>query len=245
MPRNLSRILVISAVWLCFSPSSASAKLFLITHGDTIKNLGSVNHPGMQEELRKLGKSTQSVGFKYSYFGIFWIDFWTWGGEYCLYQGNQYHPIPKEAAAQCLGKSVGELSTPFWYTFPPGLVIIGAIVLIAIPCVMIANAKQRRVKALFNDDRYLKAMELLTLPQVRYHEAMTKWEVESAAAREASQPEPSPPEPPAPDAGHEEAITSLVREGIPREEAEQNLQAMFEHIAQQQQQQVDQTAVPQ
>ena len=42
------------------------------------------------------------------------------------------------------------------------------------------------------------------------------------------------PSPPAPDAGYEEAVLSLVREGIPREEAEQNLQAMFDHLAGQQ-----------
>jgi hypothetical protein len=220
-------------VFLC-GPSSASAKIVLITHGDTIKHLGDILDPTEKQQLQQAYGFVPAVGFKYSYFGIFWLDLWTWGGEHCYYRDKNYEPIPKDRAAKMLGKSPGDLKPPFLYTFPPGLLVLGGIVLISIPIVIANKAKENRVKALFADERYRAALEQLGQPQARHAEAMARWEEDARLAREANQPEPPQPVPPASDAGYEEAVMSLVREGIPREEAESKLNAMLAALAQQQ-----------
>jgi len=64
------------ALWL--QPAAAHAKgIILITHGDTINHLGDV-----ASEYRGAGLPATTVGYKYSSFGVFWLDLWTWGGTY-------------------------------------------------------------------------------------------------------------------------------------------------------------------
>ena len=70
------------------------------------------------------------MGYKYGYFGVFWIDLWTWGGEYCVYEGNRYRPIQPAEAALLVGKQQRELSTPPGYRFPLGWLILGPLIVI-------------------------------------------------------------------------------------------------------------------
>jgi hypothetical protein len=57
------------------SPSAASAKgIVLITWGETISHVGDASPQARQ----MLG--TRQVGYKYGYFGVFWLDLWTHGG---------------------------------------------------------------------------------------------------------------------------------------------------------------------
>ena len=72
-------------VYVLFSPSEASAKFFLITTGETISDVGS----------GKDGNKSVKIGYKYDYAGLFWIDFWTWGGEYCVYEGTNFRQAPQ------------------------------------------------------------------------------------------------------------------------------------------------------
>ena len=88
-------LLLVAAVLL--SPSQARAGVILITHGDTISHIGEV-----APEFRS-PKLPQRVGFKSSYFGVFWIDLWTWGGEFCAYEGDRYQPISRAEAARLIG----------------------------------------------------------------------------------------------------------------------------------------------
>jgi hypothetical protein len=106
------------------SPSEASAKFFLITTGDTMKEIGIAKGPNGE---------TARIGYKYSYGGLFWLDFWTWSGTYCVILGEkEYFPLTEAEAAELLGKPAGSLSPPFFYRFPPGLMIVGALVVIGI-----------------------------------------------------------------------------------------------------------------
>jgi len=113
--------------YVLLSPSQASAKFFLITHGDTITDLGPIKVKG--EDMP--ANVPLKVGYKYSYGGLFWVDFWTWDGTYCIYHDKSFEPISEEVAAGLLGKSPGELSRPFFYRFPPGLMILGVVAVIA------------------------------------------------------------------------------------------------------------------
>ena len=106
----------------------------LITHGDTIKELGEPKTPKTAGATGGL-----KVGYKYSYFGLFWCDLWTWGGEYCLFIPKEglfgkarYEPISQAQAAEYLGTPADQLPKPFLYSYPLGLLIIGAIVALSV-----------------------------------------------------------------------------------------------------------------
>jgi hypothetical protein len=196
--------LLVAAGILCGAPE-ASAKIILITHGDTISHVGEIS-PNLQAQVQQnLKKSGLKVGFHYSYFGVFWLDLWTWGGEYCVYDGQGYAPISPDQAAFFLGKSESDLSKPFNYKFPIGLDILAGLAVIGIIAGIMNKRSQRKTQALFDDPRYRKAMDIFT----------------EHADKEAAAP---PPEGTAPGrAGFEAAVRYLETEGIPPQEAEKNL----------------------
>ena len=111
MRHLLSRCVSLAALAFFFNPGPACAKgIILITRGETINEVGKITNPGQLQ----LG-GTVSVGYKYSYFGVFWLDLWTWGGEYCVYDGDRYAPIQPAQAAELLGKPERSLGAPFLY----------------------------------------------------------------------------------------------------------------------------------
>lgn len=134
------------AAFFFLSPGRASAKgIILITHGDTINRVAEVKDPHLLQLLRKTGEwKNPAVGYKYSYFGIFWLDLWTWGGEYCIYEDKKYDPLTPELAALAAGVSESELKKPFLYRFPLGLTILVGIVALAAP---LAWLRRRRESA--------------------------------------------------------------------------------------------------
>src|SRR5437879_1028643 len=134
MPRPLFASLALLA--FLGLPSGAEAKIILITHGDTVKHLGDVR----TDPQVKL--PADKVGFKYSHFGIFWLDLWTWGGEYCLYAEKEYWPIPEELAAALLQPSGATPGKPFFYRVPPGLAIVVFLVALG----LIAKVRARRAQ---------------------------------------------------------------------------------------------------
>jgi hypothetical protein len=105
---------------LLLSPGQAGqahASLFAITTiGDRIAHVGDGGH----EAWRLHG--SQQVGYKYRRCAFFWLDLWTWGGTYCVYEEltQKYKPIDTAEAARLLGKNVSELETPSGYRFPRG-----------------------------------------------------------------------------------------------------------------------------
>jgi len=105
--------------YVLLSPAEASAKgLVFVTWGDTISHVGDVPLADRQD----LGANR--VGYKYRYFGVFWVNLWIWGGEYCVYEGKRYRAIPRAEAARLLGKTDAELGIPFLYRFPLGCLIL-------------------------------------------------------------------------------------------------------------------------
>jgi len=107
-------------------PRTAEAgKLMLITHGDQIRELTPT--PGAPDLVKVDGLK---IGYVNSYGGLFWIDFWTWGGQYCVYAAENQREcqvIPPGVAATMLGVPEDQLPTPFFYRFPLGLVILAGL----------------------------------------------------------------------------------------------------------------------
>ncbi|MFO0969651.1 MAG: hypothetical protein U0793_29180 [Gemmataceae bacterium] len=215
------------------SPSEASAGVVLVTWGDTISHIGDVPPQNRQNPGASKGQNlvANRVGFKYGYWGMFWIDMWTHGGTYCVYEGDRYHPITEAEAARLLGKSVDELSTPFLYKVPLGWMIFGPLILLAailgIINTAIQDSRRNELERLFNDTRYQKALEKL-------NESLAKQPAATPAA-EGAGPESSSDETrfsPALEAG----VQHLIESGIPREEAVRNLTMMVQVLIRAQQQ---------
>jgi hypothetical protein len=76
------------------------------------------------------------VGYKYSYAGVFWLDIWTWDGEFCVYKGGglmddtSYVSIDKATAAELMGKTEDQIGIPFVYRFPLLLLILGGVAVV-------------------------------------------------------------------------------------------------------------------
>lgn len=230
LPRGLA--LAVAALFF-LNPGRASAKLILITWGDTINHLGEINNPVYQKTLRNEGRAKlPAVGFKYTSFGIFWLDLWTWSGEYCLFEDKTYQPIPASLAADLMGVPESSLSKPFLYRYPLGLLILIGIVTVGVPVAWLRGAEGRRIRRLFSDARYHQALSILADHSTRRQEAREQWQAAVQQAKERDEEPPPEPVPPQPDdGGFEEAVLHLVREGIPREEAEKNLSTMLHALA--------------
>jgi hypothetical protein len=125
---RLVALAVVLGVWML--PSKAEAKGFvLITHGDGVKHLADVSAE-MKDSVRKAtGQDGTKVGYCHSYFGVFWIDLWTWNGHHCLYKDRTVWKLEPSEAADLLKVDQKKLSKPFTYMFPPGLVIIVLLIL--------------------------------------------------------------------------------------------------------------------
>jgi hypothetical protein len=107
------------------TPSQANAKgIILITWGETITHLGDVS---AQNRDNVQGSK---VGYHWRYVGTFWLDLWTWGGTYCVYEGNTYGPIEASDAARLMGKQENDLQKPFLYRWPLGWLTIFPFVLV-------------------------------------------------------------------------------------------------------------------
>lgn len=199
------------------TPAEARAGL-LITHGDTIKHLGDVPAPMKKDLPQELGGA--AVGFKYSYFGVFWLDLWTWDGGYCLFKDKRFAPLTAAQAALMLNKQESELESPFLYRFPLGLLILAGVVLLVMVGMIAELRSQKRTSLLLEDPKYQHAVALL-LDHERKDEA-------TRAARQASGALPAgPTEDEARLNAFEAAVAYLINEGVPREEAVANLRKVL------------------
>jgi hypothetical protein len=152
-------ILVLAFAAVTLAPSTAQARrggIILITYGDSIKDLAQVPAELAPVIEKATGQSGLRVGFKYSYFGLFWLDLWTWGGDFCLYRDRSFIPLKPEMAAALL-KTNGTPSKPITYTIPPLLPVLGILIVLGVIASR-AQAERERAKKLFSDVRYLHVM---------------------------------------------------------------------------------------
>ncbi len=193
---------------------SSAAKLLLITRGDGFSDLGPNQGKALPQELMGF-----KVGYKYSYFGLFWVDVWRGSGEYCLYREKEFIPITKAQAAEHLGVSENEVKEPFFYDLPPGLIVIAALVVLGIGMKIHDNVKKRNVMALVTDPRYSQALDI-------FREKIQENETAKAAALEKNEAAPALVDP------MSAAVDHLVSTGIERSEAEQKFGTVLSYAMQ-------------
>lgn len=104
--------------------SRAEAKFFLVTSGNSIADISELP-PEVQNKMEEPG---WRFGYYYNYFGLFWLDAWTWGGEFCLYKGNKYQKISREDAKNIIPANL--VSEPFFYSYPSLLLLLLLLLLI-------------------------------------------------------------------------------------------------------------------
>lgn len=159
--RRLAWAPLLALVFTLLAPARAEAKgILLFTHGDTVSKLADVP-AAQQEAVRAATRANPAIGYHYSYVGAFWVDLWTWGGEYCLFEGNRVWTLQPEQAAQLLGVPVADLPKPLLYRFPPllMLLLLGAA---GFGAIMVAEArKKREADGLIADPRYAQAQQIL------------------------------------------------------------------------------------
>ncbi len=110
--------------------SPAHAKGFvLFTRGEDISKVADIPQQLLEQVKQNTGTASPAIGYKYGMFGVFFLNIWTWGGEYVIFDGDSYGDLGAEGAAQMLGVSAADLPKPFTFHFPPGLLVIVVLVL--------------------------------------------------------------------------------------------------------------------
>ncbi len=152
----------LACVTACFllALSEARAGVVLITRGETICHLGDACPPApppavppappdRRDREANTPAPNRGVGYKYGYWGIFWIDLWTWGGEYCVYEGDRYRPISRGEAARLMGKPETELGTPLLYRVPLGWFIFAPLIVLLSSLIVLMAVKDLANRARF------------------------------------------------------------------------------------------------
>lgn len=115
-------------------PHAMEAKgIVLFTHGDTIWKITDKQ----TDDLRTEGLS---IGYKFWYGGLFWIDFLTSDGTFCLFKGDSYQPITEAQAEELAGE---DLASPFLYRWPLGWLIVGALAVLFVGSKLLSGAKTK------------------------------------------------------------------------------------------------------
>lgn len=153
-------LLLVFLACLSLTPRRSEAKIpFLITYGDSISQLGPLP-VDKKEILEKVTRPGAEVGYKYSYFGLFFLDLWTWGGEYCLFHEKSFWSLKPEQAAELLGVPVEKLPKPFFYRFPSLLSVLVLGILGLIILGRFVKSDEEEAVELMKDERYREALEL-------------------------------------------------------------------------------------
>ena len=180
---------------LSFTPRRSEAKVpFLITYGDSISQLAPLP-TDKKEILEKATRAGVEIGYKYSYFGLFFLDLWTWGGEYCLFHEKSFWSLKPEQAAELLGVPADKLPKPFFYRFPSLLSLLVLGILGLLIASRFIKTDEEEAAELLKDERYREALELFR----------KAWNEASAAPAAPPAPAADAASPPAAKEGTEES----------------------------------------
>jgi hypothetical protein len=145
--RPLSRLLFFVFATLLIGAGQAQARrgFKLFTMGETVSEVGTVSDDVTRAITADTGPRLNKIGFKYDYFGLFWLDLWNWGGEYVAYNSlneDTVYKVSKTQAADMMGIDEGKLGKPLNYRFPYLLMILIGLALLKFVPRYLAKRKQ-------------------------------------------------------------------------------------------------------
>jgi hypothetical protein len=111
---------------LLATPAPANAQV-LIDGGTSCVSIAPGSVPGAIPGQRN------GLGYRYSYFGIFGLDLWTWDGAYCVYSNTHYKTVSDDDAVRVAKEFGFVLRPPFSYRVPSGLLVIAVIGVLGLP----------------------------------------------------------------------------------------------------------------
>ena len=136
---NVSKLLLLAALWLVpafgFSDEAEARRrgLALIGFGESISEAGELPSD-VKAVAREATGEDVTLGYKYESISLFFMNVWTWDGQWVLESDESYYPLDDETQA-ALGFDPEEAgySVPWTVRFPPALIIIvvGVVLFIA------------------------------------------------------------------------------------------------------------------
>jgi hypothetical protein len=128
--------------------------------GETIDHVRDLS-PQLRAQLAGQFGGDIAIGFHYQRFHIYWLNFWTWDGEFVLYHDKKYWKPPSDQAwTELLGGSgLAQLHRPWAYTFPPGLVLLCTVLGVAVLKPLLFPDDQAKAARVLRDARYQEAMK--------------------------------------------------------------------------------------
>ena len=221
MSDMLSRCAVGAVACCLLSAGEASAgKWMLIPTHETISHVGHVSL------AKRSNQNLSKVGYKYMHFEVFWIDIWTSGGTYCVYDGDEYDPIEPAEAAHLLDKAESSLFKPFRYVVPSGWLLVGGLVAFVIVVGVRDKWRGRLFSRLLQQPEYQMALQVLNAEYAKASVGCANGTCTEAGGAAVD--------------GHGDrhqaafagAVQHLVTSGVPWEEAERNLMLIVQALSQ-------------
>jgi hypothetical protein len=212
---------IVAGLMVMASASTAHARrggILLITTGETVKDIGEVSQSMKARVAEGTGQAGElRVGLLHNRFGLFWVDIWTWGPKYVLYDDNdQVWELTKEEAATLMGVEPDAVGKPIFFTIPPGLVVIGLLgagwAYSSRRHSKQTRLQQEELEAAAADPRYQRALGFLD----EYHRQRES--APPTGADEAPQDNSA-----ADQAAFDRAVQMVSEQGVPRDEAERRL----------------------
>jgi hypothetical protein len=113
-------------VLLAARPADARRGVVVVNFGDDIELIRTLEHAVDTSPVYGASHSLDKLGYKYTRFGLFWVDLWRWDGEFIAYDGidgfggGGYYVVLTDEELEALGGA----SVPWSYRLPPGFLLI-------------------------------------------------------------------------------------------------------------------------
>lgn len=128
-------------------------------NGPTVKEVGKLPPDAARDAREAVGQSV-SVGYLYNHFHIFYLDFWTWEGQYVLFAGDDFWELqPADWQDLIGGPPEDKYGVPVLYRVPLGLLIIVVIVAGFVIKKVGFPSEQEVMQKHLNDKRYKAALD--------------------------------------------------------------------------------------
>ena len=173
--------------------------------GERIEPVGKLPDSAADQLREEIG-SDVAVGYFYKYYNGWLCDFWRSGGKHVVFSDDRYWNLTPEGWELLIGNKepTSVYPVPFFYRYPPGVLLIGFLVIASGLAGWFFRSDRENAQALLRDPDYQAAAELLG----RAPPAEPGTEIPSAVPAENA---------------FQKALELLVARGVNPNEAELNL----------------------